>query len=124
MGMFDYITYNGQRFQTKTFDCTMDDFRVENGRIVHDEWHYEAVPEDELPYAKELKDPNTPERMRGWYRLFGSLRRVIDRQNVDMNYHGIVTGCRDTSPYQDFVAKFTDGNLVEWTVFPPEDARS
>lgn len=105
--MFDYITHEGKRYQTKdTADQYLSDYRIVNGRLVTDQWHQEIVPKAERPY------PDAPDSdIRG---LFGSLRRVIDRPDVDLNWHGYIEMVPDDGSGGDYRAKFTDGTLVEF----------
>lgn len=126
MGMFDTVLLVGHSlpddgekhretewWQTKDFDCTMEPIRIQHGRLVRDEWHYEDVPKAERPF------PDAPEGdLRSWC---GSLRRVIDRQDVDMNFHGVMefyTYITETKESFRYHAKFTDGNLVSITRLP------
>lgn len=104
MGMFDRLHYQGKVYQTKDLDCTLDDLEIVNGRLVHDEWHYETVPKEERPYpdAEDIRQ------------IFGSMRRVIDRKAVDLNYHGYLYLVAEDGEYKRYQAKFTDGNLVSF----------
>jgi hypothetical protein len=110
--MFDYVLHEGRRFQTKdTPDQCLSEYRIENGRLLHDEYHLESVPEAERPFPNEG----------GLLGLVGSLRTVIDKPNVDTNWHGDLymvpnVGDPDNAEYR---ARFVDGNLVEFIRFPP-----
>jgi len=122
MGMFDYVTHEGRRYQTKdTPDQYLSEYRIVNGRLIGDEWHMETVPKAERPY------PDAPE---GDIRSFiGSMCRVIDKADIDLNWHGyldLVPDCGDQEGFVDYRAKFTDGNLVSFervseTVTPSHD---
>ncbi|HKO88765.1 MAG TPA: hypothetical protein VJU83_09655 [Burkholderiales bacterium] len=112
MGMFDRLHHEGKVYQTKDLSCTLDELRIVGGRLICDEWHYEDVPKAERPY------PDAPEG--SLQSICGTIRRVVDRENVDMNYHGILTGCIESGPeYRRFTAKFTDGNLVSFVLDVP-----
>lgn len=107
MGMFDYITHDGRRYQTKdTPDQYLSEYRILNGRLLGDEWHNETVPKAERPY------PNAPDG--SLMALVGCMRRVIDKADVDLNWHGYIYMVPDVGDHDDFDyrAKFTDGNLV------------
>jgi hypothetical protein len=105
--MFDYVLHEGRRFQTKdTPDQDLSEYRIENGRLVFDEYHMEEVPKAERPY------PNDD----GLMGLVGSERRVVDKPNVDQNWHGYLYMVPDIGDPDDgeYRAKFTDGSLVEF----------
>lgn len=105
MGMFDYVTYNGGVYQSKdTPDQYMTTYRIVDGRLIGDEWHIENVPYNERPYPLE----------KGWLHIAGSIRRVIDKADVDQNWHGYLYLCGPDPTFQDWRAKFTDGALVEF----------
>ncbi|HYC01603.1 MAG TPA: hypothetical protein VEC57_20905 [Candidatus Limnocylindrales bacterium] len=105
MGMFDYVIHEGVEYQCKdTPDQYMSQYRIINRRLIGDEWHMEDVPWNERRYPLE----------KGIMHLCGSMRRVIDRADVDQNWHGYLylTGGGQRLPR--YRAKFTDGNLVEF----------
>jgi hypothetical protein len=130
MGMFDYIRcevplpdgWQQDELQTKDFCCEMVEHVITaDGRLMLDQGHWEAVPKSERPH------PNDD----GIMGLAGSIRRV--GKMVDANYHGIVNfygletiryepderyGSRGRPIYKnhEYLAKFTDGRLVEITV--------
>lgn len=125
MGMFDYIRcekplpdgYTGE-LQTKEFDCEMVTHVISSaGRMMLDRGEWETVP------AAERRHPD-PNDLLHWV---GSMRRVP--RYVDANMHGMVTfGGLETIGFEpderygpqgrpvyrdhDYVAKFTDGELV------------
>lgn len=114
MGMFDlivcraplpdgYISPERQEFQTKDFECTLSTYTItEDGRLICDDWHYEVVP------PEERRDPNS---------VVGCLRRVVDRADVDQNFHGdLHFGDRD----REYIARFTEGKLTRITAEPEE----
>lgn len=118
MGMFDTVRLVGHTlpddgdkyrekawWQTKDFDCQMEEVRIQNGRLVQDRVHYEEVPKAERPH------PNDD----GLLGMMGSLRTVVDEKDIDMNFHGIMefhTYISETKESFHYHAKFTDGNLV------------
>lgn len=111
MGMFDYLIHDGRRYQTKdTPDQHMSEYRIVNGRLLGDKWHYEEVPRAERPYPNAADDDLLS--------LVGSMRRVVDEAHIDLNWHGYLTGCADSDGFERFRAKFTDGNLVEFVSIP------
>lgn len=113
MGMFDYVTYEGRLYQTHdTPDQYMVTYRIVNGRLIGDEWHVESVPWNERRYPLD----------KGLLHLAGSIRRVIDKADVDLNWHGYLELCADEGPHREYRAKFTDGNLVEFVCLTPEPA--
>lgn len=106
MGMFDYVKYKGETYQTKDFDCVMETFTItDDGRLVHDETHWEPVEKKDRPY------PNDD----GLMGMCGSFKTVIDRANVDLNFHGVLNFYRlpDSGGWEECNAKFTDGKLVD-----------
>jgi hypothetical protein len=105
MGMFDYITHEGSRYQTKdTPDQYLSEYRIENGRLVFDEYHVEDVPKEQRPYPDD-------DGLLGW---IGSQRRIIDQSSVDQHWHGYIDMVPDDGSGGSFRAKFTDGNLVSF----------
>jgi hypothetical protein len=106
MGMFDYVNYKGAIYQTKDLSCVMETLTItEDGRLVHDESHWEPVEKKDRPH------PNDD----GLLGMMGSFKTVVDRENVDLNYHGYLNFYRhtDSGKWEEFNAKFTDGKLVE-----------
>ncbi len=120
MGMYDHVGFDcelpdnaheicgNKDWQTKDFSCVMEEIRIENGRLVHDQWHGEEVPAKDRPYPDA--EPRT-------IRAFaGSIRTVIDEKSVDMNHHGFFNfytiGPKPDEEWFEYNAKFTDGNLV------------
>ncbi|MFL6600787.1 MAG: hypothetical protein ACJ8R9_05595 [Steroidobacteraceae bacterium] len=117
MGMFDYVLHEGRRYQTKdTPDLCLTEYRIVNNRLVWDEYHFEEVPNAERPY------PNGD----GLLRLVGCLRRVIDRHNVDLVWHGYLHMIPEDGSEGSFRAKFTDGVLVAFERLPehPHETQS
>lgn len=107
MGMFDYLIHDGVEYQTKdTADQYMSEYRIVNGRLIGDEWHLEPVPKAERPH------PDAPDGSLDSF--IGSVRRVVDKADVDQNYHGYLWAIGGAPDYQRYRAKFTNGNLVEW----------
>ena len=102
MGMYDYVTHEGKRYQSKdTPDQGMSEYRIVGGRLLGDEWHYEMVPESERPDPQCL--------------ILGCMRRIIDTADVDLNWHGyLYMSAGEEEQYATYRAKFTDGNLVEF----------
>ena len=37
MGLYDYIEHNDKEYQTKNFDCQMEHYKIENGRLMSQE---------------------------------------------------------------------------------------
>jgi hypothetical protein len=105
--MFDYVLHEGRRYQTKdTPDQYMSEYRIVDGRLLWDEYHMESVPKQQRPHPDDD----------GILGLIGSLKRVVDKENVDQNWHGYLymvpdIGDPDRGTYR---AKFTDGTLVEF----------
>ncbi len=117
MGMFDYLTHEGVEYQTKdTPDQYMSSYRIVNGRLLGEEWHMETVPKAERTFPDAADDSPLA--------LCGCMRRVIDKADVDQNWHGYLYAIGDGPDYPEYRAKFTDGNLVEWLRLPAgaEDA--
>ena len=117
MGMYDYVICEvdlpdggdvDDEFQTKDFGCQMAYFTIrKDGRLIEEFFHYEDVPIEDRP------NPEQP--------ALGCIKKVVDG-NGDKNYHGTLrfyTG----SPWREYSAKFTDGQLVGIAkVEPPEDS--
>jgi len=104
MGMYDYVHYEGNIYQTKDFDCRMLNYHISNGRLLKCVGHWETVPESKRPFPNESED------------LFLSMCgciKWIEACRVDMNFHGRLYFCDAAT---EFCAKFTDGNLVNVTV--------
>lgn len=105
MGMFDYLTHEGRRYQTKdTPDQYLSEYRIVNGRLLGDEWHMESVPKAERPYPDEPDDSIMS--------FCGSMRRVIDKADIDLNWHGYIYAVPDAGSSGLYRAKFADGTLV------------
>lgn len=111
MGMFDYVKHEGRLYQTKdTPDQYMTVYRIVNGRLLGDEWHVEEVPKSERPH------PDAPDDdIRS---LFGCMRRVVDKADIDLEWHGYIDMVPDDGSGGDYRAKFTDGTLVEFVRLP------
>lgn len=120
MGMFDeiYIEYplpdpeaQFMLFQTKDFDNVMDIYTIDcNGRLIHHNFFYETVPEEERPfYGKpEWKDP--------LFRFFGSLRRVSLGDRFMYDFSGDVrfyTAIHNR--WYEYFAKFENGIMKKLT---------
>lgn len=115
MGMFDDLTChyplpqpdseNRTDFQTKSFDCEMERYTITaEGRLIY---HYREW--EETPVA-ELEDPENP-----W---IGAIQvKAGSEKDVDKNYHGFIH-FYGSAGY--FMAKFTDGKVVEITKFTEE----
>lgn len=103
MSMYDEVLYQGNRYQTKDFECLLEEYRITPaGRLVKDLWHMEDVPKSEQRY---------PDAKPGsLLSIAGIIRRVIDQHDVDTKYHGMLHFHGDDG---SFTAKFTDGQLVE-----------
>ncbi len=100
--MFDYLIHEGKQYQTKdTPDQYMSEYRIVNGRLLGDEWHMESVPKSERPH------PDAPDD--SLLAMSGCMKRVIDKPNVDLNWHGYLYLSGNGDLYR---AKFTDGTLV------------
>lgn len=114
MGMFDYVKVHEKHglpalgYQSKDFDCELTMIRItESGRLEIERFEYESVPKEERPYPNDV----------GLAGMMGSLRKVNTKWE-DLNYHGMFNfygndGEGFEGEWFDFVAKFTDGNLVE-----------
>ena len=134
MGMFDYVRcepslpdgwdYSGDHvgLQTKDFDCEMTTLLIRaDGRLLVERFEYEEVPKAERPYPDDD----------GLLGMCGMLRRINCRWD-DLNFHGLfhfgaleVIGRHPpddrgwAAPIfrdHDYVAKFTDGQLISLTV--------
>lgn len=111
MGMFDYLTHEGVRYQTKdTPDQYLSEYRIVNGRLLTDEWHMEEVPKAERPH------PEAPDG--DLLAILGCMRRVVDRTDVDLNWHGYINMVPDDGSGGECLAKFTDGDLVLFDRLP------
>jgi hypothetical protein len=132
MGMFDRIRcdvplpdgWEPDELQTKDFDCEMVTHIISAaGRLLLDQGRYEEVPKADRPYPDD-------DELLG---LVGSIRRVP--KYVDAEFHGVVnfygletTGYEPDDRYgprgrpiyksHDYLAKFTDGQLVSITLDP------
>ena len=95
MGMFDTLHYEDKEYQTKDFECLLDVYRIVNKRLLKDDYHYEEVTPKEGGYPR--------------------FQRVIDKKDVDKNFHGIFEAhyLDEKNNYHSELFKFTDGNLVE-----------
>lgn len=94
MGMFDYVKVHEKHgipslgYQSKDFDCELTMIRItESGRLEIERFEYESGPK-------------------------------VNTKWEDLNYHGMFNfygndGEGFEGEWFDFVAKFTDGNLVE-----------
>lgn len=134
MGMFDTIKClyplpdgfdaEGLEWQTKDLECELDEYTITaDGRLVHDEWKYESVPDNERPY---------PEATEGLKSVMGSIRRVVTKPNVEVPYHGdivfygsnvcasghgmCVTDDDQPPQWREYSARFTNGRLQEITL--------
>jgi hypothetical protein len=122
MGMFDELTceyplpdgeVQEDLFQTKSLDCTLDHYTItKDGRLILHKVRYESVPEEERPYdgTSEWKEPTASQ-------LMGSLRSV-PVGDVVIPYHGYIrfytyVGKHPAGELFEYLAKFTDGRLVE-----------
>ena len=135
MGMFDYIKCQlplpiGQdwKYQTKDTDRQglVEHTITQEGRLVLHDFEYELTPEDELPYAKELKTMAQDDPKRGWYQIIGSIRkRENTDQDVDQNFDGDIIFYPDVEHIEhekmligkdhhlDYRATFRNGKCVE-----------
>ena len=102
--MYDNLKYNDDDYQTKSLDNLLDDYRIVNDRLVKDIIHFEQVPEKDRPYPKA----------KGIMALAGSFKSIVDKKDVDQEYHGIIRAYR-ISDGKDFAFKFTDGALISVT---------
>lgn len=110
MGMFDDLTYRGHEYQTKSLDCTLDQYEIRADGTL---WHETYRTEDQ-------SDPNATGLMRfvgvfarvptGWERVMhtGEVRfyRALDR---GPNWK-----------WEEFVAFYADGELIR--LLPVTDA--
>jgi hypothetical protein len=104
--MPDGFDGRGAGFQTKDLDCELATYTITDaGRLVSDDCHYEETPDHERPYP-DAKD---------WRRAVGCVKRVVDRPNVDRNYHGYLRfyTSDEQNKWHEYTAKFTDGTLVD-----------
>ncbi len=116
MGMFDTIRFevplpdlpdpSGREFQTKDFDCLLDEYRVTaEGRLQHEEYEVE-----------DRSDPNAE----GFYRLIGMMTRV-NQHWVDSDFTGDIlfygddhTGTLMAINLQTGEDEFHPGPRPEW----------
>ena len=114
MGMYDYLRCDrpledgsllvGEHWQTKDGPCQMGLVIITSlGRLMVEQAHREKVPEEERPYYGKPQWNQD-----GFYRLCGSVRRVIDKV-VDANYHGEVRFCQFDDHYS---AIFVNGTCI------------
>jgi hypothetical protein len=105
MGMFDTLHYEDKEYQTKDFECIMETYRIVNKRLLKDEYHYEEVPKEQRPYPDG----------KGILKMCGCVKKVIDKKDVDVEYHGIFEAhyIDNNKNFHSELFKFTDGNLVE-----------
>ncbi len=107
MGMYDFVLYEGEEYQTKEFDCLMDHYYIEGGRLLKSVGH----PEDHSPAtAWQNANPGQPlpQELEGHLGGYGRYTWT-ETGREDMNFHGWLR-FRDGKM---FLAKFTDGNLME-----------
>lgn len=104
MGMFDRLYYEGIEYQTKEFECILEDLRIVKGRLLKDAWHYEEVPLEQRPYPNE----------KGLLGFCGCITKVIDKKDIDTNYHGVFEAhyIDDKKKLKSVFFKFADGNLI------------
>lgn len=102
MGMYDYLHYNGKDYQTKDFDCQMDDFYITAEGFLELEHHiYEDTPIEEKPYPKaEI----------GSLEYVTGMRRKVSSERKRVEFHGILCAVNKS---EDLKFKFTDGKLVD-----------
>ncbi len=107
MGLFDEIEIDGAllgkapgalTFQTKTFDCMMEDYRINAaGRLEYQEYEIEDHGDKDAPDGSIE-------------RIAGCMTHVPTGAWRDLNWHGMVHFRDGDSEYE---AKFTDGQLIE-----------
>ena len=140
MGMFDNIVCEyplpdgfdpkGREFQTKSLGCDLDVYTItKEGRLVHSYREWEPIPEEE----RAEEDRNHP--LGG---IIGIIREKPGSQKlVDRNYHGFIrfyngnvdgkkgnkisVSGKDRPFSREYVAKFTDGNVVSIEVIESND---
>jgi hypothetical protein len=84
----------------RTFRTTPD------GRLLHEEFHTEEVPDEERPYY------GTDQWDEPFFRMAGSFRHVHDGWS-ERQYHGVVRFVASVDgDLLEYQAKFTDGRLV------------
>lgn len=117
MGMFDYIRFDGVTYQTKDFDCEMDNYSIENGKLFKEVGHTEMLPEEKW------------ER----YELFNSeyIQKTewVSDGMKEVPYHGFLHfygTLYKAAPYGwiCYHAKFTDGALVSVECVERNDPKS
>jgi hypothetical protein len=101
MGMYDYIEFEGELYQTKDFENEMRTYYLSNDRLLKSVGYFESVPQSERPF------PNEPEA--SLLGMCGSIK-WIETERQDMNYHGMLTFGDESIT---FSAKFTNGIVVE-----------
>lgn len=125
MGMFDWVTCeyplpgpgrgperDDGRFQTKSFDNYLDDYRITvGGRLLKHCEEHEPNPDWRAEDA-----PGADASI--WDRLAFSSRatRIAREWEEDVNFHGWMefgSFESDTGTVHDYRVKFTDGQLVE-----------
>ena len=105
MGMFDYINYKGEVYQTKdTSMQLLDHYKIETDLESGHEylWHEE--------YDLEFVEP--PES------LFGNLRQFNQRWVRCDNYDGLIRFYRpgdDKKTWIQYIALFMDGKIIKFT---------
>lgn len=122
MGMFDDIQYEGRWFQTKDFECQMHKYYIENGRLLTSVGHTEDRS-DATAWQKEHPGEELPKELQGFMGMCGCATWVEDGRQ-DTNHHGwlnFYTRHDKTGEWEEYNAKFTDGQMVEITRVPDED---
>jgi hypothetical protein len=110
MGVFDQIHYNGEVYQTKDFDCQMDNYYLEGGKLL------KAVgyTEDRSPataWEKEHPGEELPEELQGPAGFCGLLTFIETGREL-FPYTGEVEFYGDAGEYS---ADFREGVLVSIT---------
>lgn len=114
MGMFDYVRcdvplpdgWEADELQTKDLECQMTTAWITaEGRLLVEDFEYEPVPEDELPY----KDHPSP-----IMRFVGCLQKT-NRRWRDLNYHGMLEfyGIEQPETARGRVVRYVDGNVID-----------
>ena len=110
--MFDEIRYDGRDFQTKDFDCLIEQYVIEAGRLLKQGWRTVELPESEWVKYKDInycqKTKSVPDKLQdtnfhGWVNFYTC--------NIDLQ-----TG--SPGKWEEYNAKFTDGMLVEVVAVP------
>lgn len=120
MGMYDYLAFevplphgaeNVKEWQTKNFNCELHRYVIKSdGSLIHEESHYEIIPEDEKLFFGFGAD-----------KWGNPIIRTVSDGEVRIDYHGYIyaVGQAPGNKFVELKIKFTDGLLKEISIEEP-----